>query len=271
MSDQWTVMGVCNVTPDSFSDGGMLASAEAAIAHGLAMFDEGASIIDVGGESTRPGAEPVSEQDELSRVIPVIEALANASADLRISVDTTKLAVAAAALEAGASYINDVSGFRHEPQMAALVADSGCDCCLMHMLGTPQTMQNDPHYDDVVGEVAQFLSERAEEALAAGIAREKISVDPGIGFGKTLQHNIDLLNGLPTIAALGYPVVIGLSRKRFLGEITGTERPDQRVASTIAANVLAFERGASTFRVHDVRATVDALKVAAATLTRDGR
>jgi dihydropteroate synthase len=271
MSDHWTVMGVCNVTPDSFSDGGLLDGVDAAIAHSLEMVDQGALIIDVGGESTRPGAEPVSEQEELSRVIPVIEALAAADSKVRISVDTTKLAVASAALEAGATYINDVSGFTIEPQIAELVADSGSDCCLMHMLGTPQTMQEDPHYEDVVAEVAQFLSERVEVALAAGIAPQKISVDPGIGFGKTLQHNLDLLNGLPTIVALGYPVVIGLSRKRFLGEITGTERPEQRVAATVAANVLAFERGASTFRVHDVQPTVDALKVAAATFARDGR
>jgi dihydropteroate synthase len=190
---------------------------------------------------------------------------------VQISVDTMKLAVAAAALEAGASYVNDVSGFTREPEIAELVAEAGCDCCLMHMLGSPQTMQDEPRYDDVVSEVCEFLSERAELALAAGIKRERIAVDPGIGFGKTLDHNLDLLANLGAVAALGFPVVIGLSRKRFLGELTGAERPDQRVAATVAANVLAFERGASVFRVHDVRATVDGLKLASATLARDGR
>ena len=182
-----------------------------------------------------------------------------------------QLAVAAAALEAGASYVNDVSGFTHEPEIAELVAEAGCDCCLMHMLGSPQTMQDEPRYDDVVSEVCEFLSERAELALAAGIKRERIAVDPGIGFGKTLDHNLDLLANLEAVASLGFPVVIGLSRKRFLGELTGAEQPDQRVAATVAANVLAFERGASVFRVHDVRATVDGLKLASATLARNGR
>ncbi len=271
MSAAWKVMGVCNATPDSFSDGGLLPTVEAAVAHSLGLIEQGAAIVDVGGESTRPGAAPVAEDEELRRVIPVIERVAAAAPQAQISVDTTKLAVAKAALEAGASYVNDVSAFRVEPQMAALVADAGCDCCLMHMLGTPQTMQVDPQYEDVVAEVCEFLSERAELALAAGIARERISVDPGIGFGKTLEHNLDLLANLGAVAALGYPVVIGLSRKRFLGELTGTKRPEQRVAATVAANVMAFERGASVFRVHDVRATVDGLKLASATLARDGR
>ncbi|MEI6791934.1 MAG: dihydropteroate synthase [Actinomycetes bacterium] len=271
MSAGWKVMGVCNATPDSFSDGGLLPSAEAAIAHSLDLVEQGAAIIDVGGESTRPGAEPVSEQEELRRVIPVIEGIATAAPQVQISVDTMKVAVASAALAAGASYINDVSGFTAEPQMAQLVADAGCDCCLMHMLGSPQTMQDDPQYDNVVAEVCEFLSERAELALAAGIARERIAVDPGIGFGKTIEHNLDLLANLDAVAAIGFPVVIGLSRKRFLGELTGAQQPDQRVAATVAANVLAFERGASVFRVHDVRETVDGLKLASATLARDGR
>jgi len=271
MSADWKVMGVCNATPDSFSDGGLLPTAEAAIAHSLDLAEQGAAIIDVGGESTRPGAEPVDQNEELRRVIPVVEGIAAAAPQLQISIDTTKVAVAAAALEAGASYVNDVSGFTREPAMAELVAETSCDCCLMHMSGSPQTMQDDPHYDDVVAEVCEFLSERAELALAAGIARERIALDPGIGFGKTLEHNLDLLANLGAVAALGYPVVIGLSRKRFLGELTGSEQPDQRVAATVAANVLAFERGASVFRVHDVRATVDGLKLASATLARDGR
>ena len=271
MSAGWKVMGVCNATPDSFSDGGLLPTAEAAIAHSLDLAEQGAAIIDVGGESTRPGADPVDEAEELRRVIPVIEGIAAAAPQLQISVDTMKLAVAEAALEAGASYVNDVSAFTLEPQMAQLVAEAGCDCCLMHMLGSPQTMQDEPRYDDVVGEVCAFLSDRAELAIAAGIKRERIFLDPGIGFGKTLDHNLDLLANLGAVAALGFPVVIGLSRKRFLGELTGAERPDQRVAATVAANVLAFERGASVFRVHDVRATVDGLKLATATFARDGR
>jgi dihydropteroate synthase len=271
MSAEWKVMGVCNATPDSFSDGGLLPTTDAAVAHSLGLIEQGAAIIDVGGESTRPGAEPVDQAEELRRVIPVIKALAAAAPGVQISVDTMKVAVAAAALEAGASYINDVSAFSHEPEMAQLVAEAGCDCCLMHMLGSPQTMQESPQYDDVVAEVCAFLTARAEIALAAGVRREHIAVDPGIGFGKTLEHNLDLLANLDAVAALGYPVVIGLSRKRFLGELTGTERPDQRVAATVAANVLAFERGASLFRVHDVRATVDGLKLASATLARDGR
>ena len=271
MSAAWQVMGVCNATPDSFSDGGLLPTAEAAIAHSLELIAQGAEIIDVGGESTRPGAEPVDQGEELRRVIPVIEGIAAAAPQVQISVDTMKLAVAAAALEAGASYVNDVSGFAREPEIAELVAEAGCDCCLMHMLGSPQTMQDEPRYDDVVAEVCEFLSERAELALGAGIKRERIAVDPGIGFGKTLEHNLDLLANLGAVAELGFPVVIGLSRKRFLGELTGAERPEQRVAATVAANVLAFERGASVFRVHDVRATVDGLKLASATLTRDGR
>ena len=271
MSAAWKVMGVCNATPDSFSDGGLLPTAEAAIAHSLELIEQGAAIIDVGGESTRPGAEPVAEDEELRRVIPVVDGIAAAAPQAQVSVDTTKVAVAAAALEAGASCVNDVSAFTHEPQMAELVAEAGCDCCLMHMLGSPQTMQDEPQYDDVVAEVCEFLSERAAMAITAGIKRERIAVDPGIGFGKTLEHNLDLLANLGAVAALGFPVVIGLSRKRFLGELTGTERPDQRVAATVAANVLAFERGASVFRVHDVRATVDGLKLASATLARDGR
>jgi len=271
MSAAWKVMGVCNATPDSFSDGGMLPTAEAAVAHSLELIAQGAAIIDVGGESTRPGAEPVNQDEELRRVIPVIEGIAAAAPQVQISVDTMKLTVAAAALEAGASYVNDVSGFTREPEIAELVAEAGCDCCLMHMLGSPQTMQDEPRYDDVVAEVCEFLGERAELAMAAGIRRERIAVDPGIGFGKTLEHNLDLLANLGAVATLGFPVVIGLSRKRFLGELTGAERPEQRVAATVAANVLAFERGASVFRVHDVRATVDGLKLASATLARNGR
>jgi len=264
----FTVMGVLNVTPDSFSDGGEWFDGTAAIAHGRELVAEGAGILDVGGESTRPGAAPVDEAEELRRVVPVIEALADAHAQL--SVDTTKVAVARAALDAGASYINDVSALRAEPAMAQLVAERGCDCCLMHMRGEPRTMQEDPRYDDVVDDVKAFLSERTEVAIAAGIAPAHIHVDPGIGFGKTVEHNLELLRRLDEIVALGFPVVVGTSRKSFLGKISGRDDPRQRLYGTIASNVLALAAGARVFRVHDVAAVRDALAVAAATLARDG-
>jgi dihydropteroate synthase len=269
MSRPWTVMGVVNVTPDSFSDGGRWLEAGAAIAHGAALHAEGAAILDIGGESTRPGAEPVDAATERHRVVPVIEGLRAAAPDALLSVDTSKLAVARAALDAGAGYVNDVTAFRHDPGIAALVAETGCDCCLMHMQGEPRTMQENPSYSDVVGEVAAFLEQRAQFAIAEGIAPERIQVDPGIGFGKTTAHNLELLRRLDEIAALGFPIVIGVSRKRFLGELTGRERAAERVAATVAANVLAFERGASVFRVHDVAPTVDALRVALGTLRGD--
>jgi dihydropteroate synthase len=262
------VMGIVNVTPDSFSDGGEWFERDEAIAHGRALVAEGAEIIDVGGESTRPGAEPVDEQEELRRVVPVIAGLRGAGAQL--SVDTMKLAVAEAAIEAGAGYVNDVTAFRNAPEMAGLVADRDCDCCLMHMLGKPRTMQRDPRYDDVVDDVKAFLEQRVEFAVREGVREERIQVDPGIGFGKTLEHNLTLLRRLDEIAALGLPVVVGTSRKSFLGFLTGREDPHDRVAATVASNVLAYERGARVFRVHDVAPTVDALRVAAATLPGDG-
>jgi dihydropteroate synthase len=261
------VMGIVNVTPDSFSDGGEWFERDDAIAHGRAQVAEGAEIVDVGGESTRPGAEPVDEQEELRRVVPVIAGLRGAGAQL--SVDTMKLAVAEAAIEAGAGYVNDVTAFRNAPEMAGLVADRDCDCCLMHMLGEPRTMQSDPRYDDVVDDVKAFLEQRVEFALREGVREERIQVDPGIGFGKTLVHNLTLLRRLDEIAALGLPVVVGTSRKSFLGLLTGREDPHDRVAATVASNVLAYERGARVFRVHDVAPTVDALRVAAATLRGD--
>ena len=261
-------MGIVNVTPDSFSDRGEWFEREAAVARGLRLVQEGAAIVDVGGESTRPGAEPVPVGVELERVVPVIEGLAGAGA--QVSVDTMKLAVASAALDAGAMCVNDVSAFRHEPRMAALVAERGCHCCLMHMLGEPRTMQLDPRYDDVVSEVKAFLEERAAFAVAEGIREERIIVDPGIGFGKTLSHNLELLRRLPEIVALGFPVLIGTSRKSFLGRLAGREDPRERVAGTVATNVLALERGATVFRVHDVAATADALAVTAATLSGNG-
>jgi dihydropteroate synthase len=261
------VMGILNVTPDSFSDGGEWFAFDDAVAHGHRLIAEGAAIIDVGGESTRPGAQPVPQHEELQRVIPVIEALQTAEAQL--SVDTSKLAVAHAALNAGATFVNDVTAFRVDPEIAGLVADHDADCCLMHMLGEPRTMQNDPHYDDVVDDVKQFLTERVAFATRAGIAESRISLDPGIGFGKTIDHNLELLRRLHEIVALGFPVVFGTSRKSFLKRITGRADPHELVGATVATNVLAYERGARVFRVHDVAATVDALAVAAATLPAD--
>ena len=259
----YTIMGVVNVTPDSFSDGGVFDDAGAAIAHARRLATEGAAILDVGGESTRPGAEPVPAEEELARVIPVVEGVAGLEG-VQVSIDTMKAAVAAAALDAGATYVNDVSAFRHDPDMAALVADRKVDCCLMHMLGEPRTMQQDPHYDDVVDDVRAFLEQRMAAAVDAGVAEERIQLDPGIGFGKTLEHNLELLRRLDELAALDRPLVVGTSRKSFLGRITG-RGVTERVPATVATSVIAYERGARVFRVHDVAATADALAVAAAT------
>jgi dihydropteroate synthase len=258
-------MGVLNVTPDSFSDGGRFLDAEAAVAHGLAMEADGADILDVGGESTRPGAEVVAPEEQIRRVVPAIEGLAARGVGAQISVDTTRLAVAEAAVAAGATYVNDVSAFRTDPELAGLVAERGLDCCLTHMRGDPRTMQAEAVYDDVVADVKAFLEERLSAAVAAGIAEERIMFDPGIGFAKRLEHNLELLRRLDELVALGRPVVIGTSRKSFLGRITGREA-DDRLAGTIATNVLAFERGAAVFRVHDVGAVADALAVTAATV-----
>src|SRR3954466_15610327 len=257
-------MGVVNVTPDSFSDGGAFEDPAAAIAHGRRLAAEGAAILDIGGESTRPGADPGPVEEELRRVIPVVEGLAGA----RISIDTMKLAVAKAAVDAGATYVNDVTAFRNDPDLAGFVADRGLDCCLMHMLGEPRTMQADPRYDDVVDDVKAFLSERVEFAIRAGVAEQRIQLDPGIGFGKTLEHNLELLRRLDELTELGRPLVIGTSRKSFLGRLTGRDVAAERVAGTLATNVLALERGATVFRVHDVAPNVEALTVAAATFRR---
>jgi dihydropteroate synthase len=256
-------MAVINVTPDSFSDGGAWFAADAAVDHARELVAEGADLLDVGGESTRPTAAPVAEAEELRRVVPVVEGLAGVA---RVSIDTSKARVAAAALDAGADYVNDVTAFRGDPDLAGLVADRGVDCCLMHMLGTPRTMQQDPRYDDVVSEVKAFLEQRLAYAVGEGVAEERVMLDPGIGFGKTVEHNLELIRRLDEIVALGRPVVFGVSRKSFLGKLTGREVGERAVA-TAAANVLALERGASIFRVHDVPETVDALTVAAATLT----
>jgi dihydropteroate synthase len=260
------IMGVVNVTPDSFSDGGRFLTPDAAVDHALDLAAQGADILDFGGESTRPGAQPVSAEEEQRRVVPVIERVAAAGLGGEISIDTSKLAVAQRAVDAGATLVNDVTAFRAEPDLAAFVAEKQLDCCLVHMLGEPRTMQHDPRYDDVVSDVKAFLAERVEFALGEGIAEERILVDPGIGFGKTVAHNLELLRRLGELVALGPPVVVGTSRKSFLGRITGRSE-DERVPGTIATNVLAFERGARVFRVHDVRAVRDALEVTAATVT----
>jgi dihydropteroate synthase len=256
-------MGIVNVTPDSFSDGGQFLDPEAAVEHGLELAAEGAAILDVGGASTRPGAEPVPVADELRRAVPVVERLA--AQGQRVSIDTSKHEVAAAALEAGATLVNDVSAFRLAPEIAGLVADAGADCCLVHMRGDPRTMQSQARYDDVVGEVKAFLEERLAAAVDAGIAEDRVWLDPGIGFGKTVEHNLELLRRLDEIAAIGRPVVVGTSRKSFLGKLAGGRAPDERLPGTIATNVMAFERGASVFRVHDVGPVADALAIATAT------
>ena len=268
MSDAaaFRIMGVVNVTPDSFSDGGRYLDAAVAIAHGLQLEAEGAEILDVGGESTRPSAAPVSEPDELRRVIPVIEGLVAAGSNAQVSIDTSKSGVAARALQAGATLVNDVTAFRGDPAIVAVVAEAKADCCLMHMFGDPRTMQAHPQYGDVVGDIKAFLEERMAFAIANGIAEERILLDPGIGFGKTVEHNLELLRRLGELVELGRPVVIGTSRKSFLGKITGRE-VDDRVAATIATNVIAYERGARVFRVHDVAPVRDALVVTAATVS----
>jgi dihydropteroate synthase len=266
LTDPFQLMGIVNVTPDSFSDGGSFLDSGSAIAHALQLVEDGAEIIDIGGESTRPGAAPVPEAVELERVLPVIEGLRASGCEAELSVDTSKAAVASAALAAGASLVNDVTALRGDPSMAAVVADSGARCCLMHMLGEPRTMQRDPHYHEVVADVRFFLEARMAFAIEQGIAEDRILLDPGIGFGKTIAHNLELLRRCDEIAQLGRPVVIGTSRKSFLGTIAGGRGTDDRLAGTIATNVIAYERGASVFRVHDVAAVGDALRVAAATV-----
>jgi len=255
-------MGILNVTPDSFSDGGEWFDRAAAVRHARDLVAEGADMLDVGGESTRPYADPVPEAEELRRVVPVVEELAGVGA--QISVDTSKYVVAQAALDAGATYVNDVTAFRAAPEMAALTAERGADCCLMHMLGEPRTMQDDPRYEDVVSEVKAFLEARMAFAVAEGVPEERIQLDPGIGFGKTVAHNLELLRRLPELAELGRPLVVGASRKGFLGRLTGRDVPAERVDATVAANVVAFQRGATVFRVHDVRPSRDALLVVTA-------
>jgi dihydropteroate synthase len=256
------LMGVVNVTPDSFSDGGQYLDAKAAIAHGVELVRDGAEVLDIGGESTRPGAEPVEWEEEMGRVEPVMTGLAGKAT---LSVDTSKAAVAIAAIEAGASVVNDVTALRGDLKMAPVCAEHGVDVVLMHMPGSPRTMQDDPHYEDVVSEVKAFLSERLEFAVAMGIATERIWLDPGIGFGKTLEHNLELLRRLGELRELGRPLVIGTSRKSFIGRIDGSEVGD-RLGGTIASSVLAAVEGADVLRVHDVAETAEAIMVAEAVL-----
>ncbi|MFK3650566.1 dihydropteroate synthase [Lysobacter enzymogenes] len=257
--DRPRVMGIVNVTPDSFSDGGAHDTLEAAVAHGLRLAAEGADLLDIGGESTRPGAAEVSVEEELRRTVPVIERLARETA-LPLSIDTSKPEVMRAAVAAGAGLVNDVYGLRREGALDAAAA-LGVPVVLMHMQGEPRSMQHEPRYDDVVAEVHRFLAERIFAAEMAGIAKKRIVVDPGFGFGKTLQHNLTLLAGLERFGELGVPVLAGLSRKRSIGELTGREAPEQRVHGSVAAHLIAAQRGARLLRVHDVAATVDALKV----------
>ena len=256
------VMGIVNVTPDSFADGGEHATVEAAIAHGLKLAEEGADILDVGAESTRPGSEPVSAEDEIARAVPLIAAI-RAESPVAISIDTMKPQVARAAVAAGANIWNDVAALRYAPDGPRAAAELGCDLVLMHMRGEPRTMQADPQYDDVVAEVCAFLAQRAEAALAAGVAREKIWLDPGVGFGKRPEHNLALIARLDAVAALGFPVLLGVSRKRFIAALdpAGGAALDGRLAGSLAAALAGVQRGAAVLRVHDVAETVQALKV----------
>ncbi|MDE0837645.1 MAG: dihydropteroate synthase [Kiritimatiellae bacterium] len=253
------IMGILNLTPDSFSDGGRFNAPDAAIARALQMQRDGADIIDIGGESTRPGANPVPAHLECERILPVIEAL-SAESDVLISVDTTKADVAGRALAAGAHIVNDVSATTGDADMTALVVESGAGVVLMHMQGTPGSMQDKPKYDDVVNDVRRYLLERAEILVAAGVVAEQIVVDPGIGFGKTLEHNLSLLNGLTRLSQATYPLLVGLSRKRWIGELTGREAQDRLAGSLVGAMVCA-QRGAKIVRVHDVAETRDAFSV----------
>lgn len=259
--DRPLVLGVLNVTPDSFSDGGRFASTEDAIEAGLKLAREGADVVDVGGESTRPGSSPVAVQEELVRVVPVVRALTEAG--VSVSIDTRKPAVALECLRAGAQIVNDIYALQ-APGMIELCAEWGCTVCLMHMKGEPQTMQQSPDYEDVVDEVFNFLGERVRQCEIGGIAHDRIWIDPGIGFGKTVFHNLSLLRALPGLASMGHPVLVGVSRKSFLGKITGVEDPGDRLEATLAAEVFAALAGAEIIRTHDVRATRRALAVLSA-------
>lgn len=259
MRDDPVIMGIVNVTPDSFSDGGEFFDPQNAIAHGLKLYAQGAHILDIGGESTRPGSLPVSVEEEQKRVIPVIAGLKNCGA--MISVDTRNAATMKAAVEAGAHMINDVSALSHDPESLDVAAKSGVRICLMHMKGDPKTMQDDPHYDNVFDEVYAYLQERITLCISAGISRDKIMVDPGIGFAKNLSHNLTLMNRICEFKKLGVPVLVGASRKRFLEEIDPAATKGNRLAGSLAAVLSAYDKGVNHFRVHDVLETVQALKV----------
>ena len=257
------LMGVLNVTPDSFSDGGEFLDPDKAVVRAVSLLDEGALIVDIGGESTRPGSEPVSPDEELRRVMPVLREILAIRPEAIVSIDTYRASTAEVALDAGARIVNDVTALG-DPRMAGVVAERGCSIVLMHMRGEPKSMQQDPRYEDVVREVRDFLARRTERALRAGVEEDNIVIDPGIGFGKTLEHNLTLLNRLDTLVELGFPVLIGASRKSFLGKIVGSGSPKDRLFGTVATNVIAYEQGVSLFRVHDVRANKEALAIAAA-------
>jgi dihydropteroate synthase len=261
------VMGIVNVTPDSFSDGGEFLDPQRAIAHGRELAAEGADILDIGGESTRPGAEGVTAEEELARVGPVVDALSDDDGP-SVSIDTSKLAVAEAALSAGATMVNDVTALRGDPELAGLCAERRCEVVLMHMLGEPRTMQENPVYEDVVDDVKAFLAERIEFAISQGIEKERIWIDPGIGFGKNVEHNLELHRRLGELTDLGRPIAFGSSRKSFIGKLTGAE-VDRRLGGTIASNVIAYANGASMLRVHDVAPIRQALSVVDAILEPD--
>lgn len=263
LAHRGVIMGVINVTPDSFSDGGTFAGADEAVAHGLHLAGEGAEILDIGGESTRPGAAPVSAEEEMRRVLPVIEQLAGRT-QAALSIDTSKAAVARAALAAGAEIINDVTALQGDEAMAQVAAGSGCGVVLMHMRGTPRTMQQDPHYDDVTAEVAVHLAQRVAAACAAGIEAERIAVDPGIGFGKTVEHNLQLIAGLGRFAAAGHPVLLGVSRKSFLAAAGQAPDVRDRDVPTAVLTAIGYGLGARIFRVHAVHPNVQALRLAEA-------
>ena len=261
LANRGVIMGVINVTPDSFSDGGNFTAASAAVDHGLRLVDEGAEILDIGGESTRPGAAPVSAEDELRRVLPVIEGLA-AKTGAALSIDTSKASVARAAVAAGAEIINDVTALQGDDDMARVAAESACAVVLMHMRGTPRTMQQDPHYDDVVAEVSAHLAQRVDAARAAGIVADRIAIDPGIGFGKTVEHNLQLIAGLGRFAALGHPVLLGVSRKSFLATAAQCPNVEDRDVPTAVLTAEGYRLGARIFRVHAVQPNVQALRLA---------
>ena len=266
LSRRGWIMGILNVTPDSFSDGGSFATTDAAVRHGLHMVAEGAGVLDIGGESTRPGASPVPAAEEMARVIPVVKGLRAAAGDFLISIDTSKAAVAEAALAEGADIVNDVTGLRGDPEMSAVVARGGAGVVIMHMQGTPMTMQASPRYDDVVAEVGDFFRPAITRAVSCGIDPMSIAIDPGIGFGKTAEHNRLLLHSLPAFSAQGHPLLVGLSRKSFLGWVAGSQLIEDRFWPGVALTSFCRERGARIFRVHDVKPHREALRMTEAIL-----